>query len=116
VAINLTGKFHDDKAREYVVMQDDTQRTDRNAWIVLVRVMRQRDEEVVSGSVYVSDETLSRLGADDATRSAALAEALVAWIAVQPGAEQHFQLRTTLDETGAAPAITMLSETYRQTS
>jgi hypothetical protein len=116
VGINLTGKFQGDGTREYVVMQDDLQRTDRNAWIALVRVMRQRDEEVVSGSVYVSDETFSRLGADDAARSAAVAEALIGWIAVQPGVEHHFQLRTTLDESGAAPAITMLSETYGQTS
>lgn len=114
MGINLTGRFHDDSTREYVVMQDDVQRTDRNASIALVRVMRQRDEEVVSGSVYVLDETFSRLGADDAARSAAVAEALVAWIAGQPGVERHFQLRTTIDEAGAgpAPAITMLSETY----
>jgi hypothetical protein len=112
VAINLTGTFRDDSGREYVVMQDDVQRTDRNAWIALVRMMRQRDEEVVSGSVYVLDETFSRLGADDAARSAAVAEALVAWIAAQPGVERHFQLRTTIDETGTAPAVTMLTETY----
>ena len=113
MAINLTGKYQDgSSAREYVVMQDDVQRTDRNASIAFLRVMRQRDEHVDSGNLYVSDETFAQAGADDHARNAALAASLVRWIAERPVAEPHFQLRATLDAANPSAPVAILNEAY----
>jgi hypothetical protein len=112
VAINLTGKYEDGTAREYVVMQDDAQRTDRNAYIAFLRVMRQRDEQVESGTVYVHDDTFMAAGSDDHARNDAIARAVVQWIADRPVAERYFQLRASLDPSSPSPAISLLSESY----
>jgi hypothetical protein len=93
-------------------MQDDAQRTDRSAYIAFVRVMRQRDEHVADGTIYVSDDTFSAAGPDDDARNDAVARALVGWIAGRPGAERHFQLRAIPESTGSSTTIRMLSETY----
>ena len=111
VAINLTGKY-DDRAREYVVMQDNIQRTDRNASIAFLRVMRQQDEQVESGTLYVHDDTFMAAGADDPARNDAIARALVQWIADRPVAERYFQLSASVDASGPSPTVAMLSETY----
>ena len=112
MALNLTGRYEDGSAREYVVMQDDVQRTDRNAYIAFLRVMRKRDEHVDSGNLYVSDETFAQAGADDHARNAALAAALVRWIAERPVAEPHFQIRASLDATNPSATVAMLNEEY----
>ena len=112
MAINLTGRYEDGSAREYVVMQDDVQRTDRNASIVFLRVMRKRNEQVESGNLYVSDETFAQAGADDHARSAALAASLVQWIAGEPGTEPHFQLRATLDAANPSAPVAIINEGY----
>ena len=111
MGLNLTGRYEDGTGRAYVVMQDDVQRTDRNASISFLRVMRQRDEEVVSGNVHISDEAFERAGADDTERSAALARAVVGWLAGRPSSEQHFQLRAGVAP-GAATGVEMLSELF----
>jgi hypothetical protein len=112
VAINLTGKYQDGSAREYVVMQDDVQRTDRIASIAFLRVMRQQDEQVESGTVYISDDTFMGAGADDHARNDVIARAIVHWIAERPVAERYFQLRASLDSGSPSPAIALLSEAY----
>ena len=112
MAVNLTGKYQDGSAREYVVMQDDVQRTDRVASIAFLRVMRQQDEQVESGTLYVHDDTFRAAGADDPARNEALARALVRWIAERPVVERYFQLRATLDASGPSATIALLSETY----
>ena len=112
MAINLTGKYEDGSTREYVVMQDDVQRTDRIAFIAFLRVMRQRDEQVESGTVYISDDTFMGAGADDQARNDVIARALVQWIAERPVVERYFQLRASLDLNSPSPAIAMLSEAY----
>ena len=112
MAINLTGKHQDDSGRDYVVMQDDAQRTDRNAYIAFLRVMRQRDEQVESGTVYVHDDTFVAAGSDDDARSRAIAQAIVQWIADRPVAERYFQLRASVDPSTPSPAIALISETY----
>jgi hypothetical protein len=112
VAINLTGKYEDGSARAYVVMQDDVQRTDRVAFIAFLRVMRQRDEQVESGTVYISDETFAGAGPDDHARNEVIARAIVQWIAERPVAERYFQLRASLDANSPSPAVALLSETY----
>ena len=40
--VDLTGRYRDGDARDYVLMQDDVQRSDRSAFIAFVRVMRER--------------------------------------------------------------------------
>ncbi len=112
MAINLTGKYEDGSAREYVVMQDDVQRTDRIAFIAFLRVMRQRDEQVESGTVYISDDTFMEAGADDRARNDAIARALVRWIAERAVVERYFQLRASLDASNPSPTVAMLSESY----
>lgn len=112
MAINLTGQYKDGNARDYVVMQDDVQRTDRNASIAFLRVMRQRDELVESGNLYVSDETFAQAGADDHARNAALAASLVRWIGAQPVAEPHFQLRATLDAANPSAPVAILDDGF----
>jgi hypothetical protein len=112
VAINLTGRYEDGSAREYVVMQDDAQRTDRSAFIAFLRVMRQRDEQVESGTVYVHDDTFMAAGSDDAARNDAIARAVVQWIADRPVAERYFQLRASVDASRPSATVAMLSETY----
>ncbi len=112
MAINLTRKYEDGRAREYLVMQDDAQRTDRSAFIAFLRVMRQRDEQVESGTVHISDETFMGAGPDDHARNDAIARAIVQWIAERPVAERYFQLRASLDASSPSATVAMLSETY----
>ena len=112
MAINLTGKYQDGSAREYVVMQDDVQRTDRNASIAFLRVMRKRDEQVESGNLYVSDETFAQAGADEHARNAALAASLVRWITERPAAELHFQLRASFDAANPSAPLVIVNEGY----
>lgn len=108
--IDLTGQYEDISARDYVLMQDDVQRTDRNASIAYVRVMRQRDENVRGGTIYISDETFTGAGPDDDTRNGAVARALVWWIAEHPTVERFFQLRGSLNKSGQATTVEMLDE------
>lgn len=107
--IDLTGKYEDISARDYVLMQDDVQRTDRSASYAHMRVMRQRDEDVRSGTIYISDETFAGAGPDDDTRNGAIARALVWWITEHP-LEHFFQLRASLNQSGPATTVEMLDE------
>lgn len=108
--IDLTGRYGDNSTRDYVLMQDDVQRTDRNAFIAFVRVMRHRDENVRSGTIHIYDETFAGAGTDDRARNEAIARALVCWIADQPPVERFFQLRASLNASGPATTIEMLDE------
>ena len=108
--IDLTGKYGDGDARDYVLMQDDVQRTDRSASIAFVRVMRERDEIVRSGTIYISDETFTGTGPDDQARNGAIAAAVVSWIAGHESASRFFQLRARSDVSGSAPTVQMLDE------
>ena len=111
--IDLTGKYEDVSARDYVLMQDGVQRTDRSAFIAFVRVMRQRDENVPSGTIHISDQTFTGAGPDDDTRNGAIARALVRWIAERPTIERFFQLRASLTEGDRATTVDMLDEDIR---
>jgi hypothetical protein len=108
--IDLTGKYVDADARPYVVMQDDVQRTDRSAFIAFLRVMRERDEIVRSGTIHISDETFTGAGADDQARNGAIAAALVTWIVGRDAVDRFFQLRARAGAGGPAPAVEMLDE------
>ena len=108
--IDLTGKYEDAEARDYVLMQDDVQRTDRSAFIAFVRVMREGDEIVRSGTIYISDETFTGAGSDDQTRNGAIATAVVSWIAGHESTSRFFQLRAGSGASGPAPTVQMLDE------
>ena len=107
--VDLAGKYADADARGYVVMQDDAQRQDRRAFIALVRVMRQRDEMVRRGMIYVSDDIFAEAGPDDEGRNGAIARALVGWLADHP-AEEFFQLRATIAEGDGVKSVEMFDE------
>lgn len=107
--IDLSGQYGDASGRDCVVMQDSAERMDRRAWVTLVRVMRRRDEIVRRGSVFIADETFAAAGADDRSRNAALALALVSWIAEHPAVPIfELQARVGGDEAGS---IEMIEET-----
>jgi hypothetical protein len=107
--IELAGKYEDASARGYVVMQDDAQRSERRAFIAFVRVMRQKDETVRSGTIYITDETFIDAGSDDESRSGAVARALVWWLANHPTA-QFFQLQARISENGGMKGVELIDE------
>ena len=108
MAIYLTGRYQDTSGRDYVVMQDDLQRTDRNASIAFLRVMRQQDEQIGSGTIHVSDDAFAAAGSDDDARNSAIGGALIVWIAGTPAIQRYFQLRAIAANDSSA-AITMRS-------
>jgi hypothetical protein len=108
--IDLTGKYEDVSARDYVVMEDSVQRTDRRAFIAFVRVMRQRDETIRRGSIYIDDETFAGAGPDDAARNGAIARALVWWLAEHPAIDPFFQLRASLNQSGETTTLEMVED------
>jgi hypothetical protein len=113
--IDLTGAYEAADGRDYVLMQDSVQRTDRNAFIAFVRMMRERDEIVRSGTIHISDETFTGAGTDDQARNDAIANALVSWIDRPESADHFFQLRAGSGASGSAPTVQILDE-HRQAS
>jgi hypothetical protein len=77
MAIQLSGLYEDSEARDYTILQDDVQRSDRDGFTIHVRVMRQHDPEPRSGTIYLSDETWTDAGPSDEARGNAIGRALV---------------------------------------
>jgi hypothetical protein len=107
--IDLAGKYEDASARDYVVMQDDAQRSERRAFMAFVRVMRQKDETVRSGTIYVPDEAFADAGSDEQSRNGAIARALVWWLADHPTA-QFFQLQARISESDGVKGVELVEE------
>lgn len=108
--IDLSGKYEDGGARNYVVMQDSAERMDRRAWVTLVRVMRRKDDIVRRGSIFIWDETFAEAGADDDRRNDVVARALVSWIAEHPGVP-IFELQARINQSGEVRTVEMTEET-----
>ena len=97
--IQLSGLYEDSEARDYTILQEDVQRSERDGFTVHVRVMRQHDPEARAGTVYLSNETWTDAGASDEARSNAVGRALVWWLAEHP-VRTEFHVRATLKSSG----------------
>jgi hypothetical protein len=104
MAIQLSGLYEDTEARDYTILQEDVQRSQREGFTVRLRVMRQNDPEMRSGTVDLSDETWTDAGSSDEERSNAVGRALVWWLAEHP-VRREFHVRAALKYSGNVPTI-----------
>jgi hypothetical protein len=104
MAIQLSGLYEDAEARDYTVLQEDVQRSERDGFTIHVRVMRQNDPETRSGTVSLSNETWTDAGPSDEARSNAIGRALVWWLPEHP-VRTAFHVRVALVYTGNVPTV-----------
>jgi hypothetical protein len=105
--MDLSGKY-DVNARAYVVIQDAVQRNDRFAFGAFLRVMRQRDDTVQRGTILITEEAFGAAGPDDQARSAAIANAVVTWLADHR--DEVFQIRARVTASEGASCVRILDE------